>query len=308
VSRGSAQGLRQERFDRVRTLGRRAHVRAVADVLDHVQLAVRKMAVQVIADRARRNDIVAALQDQGRYRRFRHVGPVVGQEGGAREVLGDVRIVAAEAGGQLLAQFRLVGRAHDGRRQVAGPAEVVRLHRLEQFVDVRAREAAEVVLVVDIAGGGTHHDLGGEALRRLDRGQQPDHGADGVADEDHRPVRALVQEFDHVVGIAVQRLVFVVVIRAQVRTAAADQVERDRAETLRECRGQEAPHRLVASEPVREDHRCRAGASDTYVVTDSHRHCFSYQQVKMATSYYIGDKTGNPHGLRGGQFAELGWL
>ena len=50
------------------------------------------------------------------------VGAVVGQERDARELLGDLRIGAAEAVGQLDAELRLFRRAHDGGRHVARPA------------------------------------------------------------------------------------------------------------------------------------------------------------------------------------------
>ena len=84
-----------------------------------------------------RDDVVAALQDERRRLQPRQVRAVVGQEGDARELLGDLRVGAAEAVGQLHAELRLVGRAHDGRRHVAGPAQVVALQRLEQRLDVR---------------------------------------------------------------------------------------------------------------------------------------------------------------------------
>jgi hypothetical protein len=53
---------------------------------DHVQGAARQVPLQVVADRARRDQVVAALQDQGRRGRTREVGAVVGQEGHAREM------------------------------------------------------------------------------------------------------------------------------------------------------------------------------------------------------------------------------
>ena len=67
---------------------------------------------------------------------LRQVRPVVGQERHAREVLGDVGVGRAEAVGELLAELRLVGRAHDRRRHRARPSEVVAVERVEQAVDV----------------------------------------------------------------------------------------------------------------------------------------------------------------------------
>ena len=48
-------------------------------------------AVQVFADRARRDEVVAALQDQGRSRQAWQVRAVVGQERDPREMRGDLR-------------------------------------------------------------------------------------------------------------------------------------------------------------------------------------------------------------------------
>lgn len=231
-------------------------MRAVTDVVDDMQGAGRQVAVQELADRERRDQVVAALQNQGRDRRLRHIGAVVRGEGDAGEVLGDLGIVAAEAVRQFLAQLGPVGRAHDGRRHAARPAEVIRIHRLQQFVDVFVAEAADVIAVVDVARRRTDHHLRHEALRRLDGGQQADHGADRMADEDHRAAGERIEDLEQVVGIALQAGVLVAAVGGQVGAAAADQVEGDDAEAVLVGRREEAPHGLVAAESMCKDHGC----------------------------------------------------
>ena len=86
-----------------------------------------------------------ALQDQRRHRHRGEVGAVVGQERDPGEPPGDLRVGAAEARRQLLAELRPLGVAHDHRRHRARPAEVVAVQRLEQLVDVRLAEPADVV-------------------------------------------------------------------------------------------------------------------------------------------------------------------
>ena len=273
ASATTAQRLGQEGVDRLRALGRRAQVGTVPDVLDHVQGAGRQVAVQVVAHRTRGDQVVAALQDQGRHRRQRQVGAVVRQEGDAGEMLGDPGVVAAEAVGQFLAQVRTFGNAHDGRGHAARPAEVVRFHRIEQLVDVGAAEAAHVVAVVDVAGRGADHDLGGEALGRLDGGEQADHGADRVADEDHGAGGAAgVEDLQHIFGVAVQAAVPGAVVGAQVGAAAAGEVVGKGAVAVRESRGHEAPHGLVAAETMCEHHRRRAVAGDAYIIPGNDGH------------------------------------
>ena len=62
-------------------------------------------------------------------------------------------------------------------------------------------------------------------------------------------------EFDHVVGVAVERGVLLRVVGREVGAAGADVVEQERAELALEGGSHEAPHVLVAAEAVGEDHR-----------------------------------------------------
>ena len=133
------------------------------------------------------------------------VGAVVGQERHAREVRGDLRVGAAEAVRELLAELRAVRVAHDHRRHRARPAEVVALERLEQPVDVLAREAADVALVVDVARRRPDEHEAAEALGLLRRRQHADHRADRVADEHDVAQVELLADLEDVLGVALER-------------------------------------------------------------------------------------------------------
>ena len=85
-----------------------AEMRAMPGCLHDYQLAARDVAMQPFPDRYRRNDIVAALQYERRGSQLHGVGPVIRHERDPAEVLGDLRIGAAEAVGQLLGQLGLV--------------------------------------------------------------------------------------------------------------------------------------------------------------------------------------------------------
>ena len=62
--------------------------------------------MHVAPDRLRRNRVLRALEDERLGPHLRQVGPVVGEERHAGEVLGDLRVGAAEAVGELLAELR----------------------------------------------------------------------------------------------------------------------------------------------------------------------------------------------------------
>ena len=144
----------------------------------------------------------------------REVGAVVGEERHPREVPGDLGVGAAEAVGQLLAELRAVGVAHDGRGHRARPAEVVAVQRVQQPVDVRLAEPADVVVVVDVARRGADQHQPREAL--------------GLAVAASTPIIALTEcptkttsreleraaDLDHVLGVACSERVRVGVVRA----------------------------------------------------------------------------------------------
>ena len=86
---------------------------------------------------------------------------------------------------------------------------------------------------------------------------------------------------DQVVGMALQRAVFVAVVGGQVRCAAARQVVGDRAEALAVTGREQPPHALVATKSMGEDHRARTVAGDGNVVAlmDGHRGAFCAGEI-----------------------------
>ena len=159
---------------------------------------------------------------------FAKVGPVVGNECDARELLGDVGIGPAEAVGELLAKLRPVGIAHDHRGHGGRPAHVIVGEELQEFGDLLFLEATDVVFVIDIARRRPHHDEALEHPRRLERREQADHRTDRMADEDRILEAEFVADLDHVVRVARERSsIFAEFVGLQVRPARANMVEKD---------------------------------------------------------------------------------
>ena len=69
----------------------------MAGSVEHHQLAVGQLLVQVLAHRQRGHRVVGALQDQGRGAQLAQVGPVVAQERDAGKVPGNGGVGAAKA-------------------------------------------------------------------------------------------------------------------------------------------------------------------------------------------------------------------
>ena len=93
--------LQQEGIDRVAARARPAQMRAMPHILDDLEHAVRHDSVHVLAHRDRGNQIVVALQNQRWGLQLLDHRTVVRQECRPRELLGDFRIRATEAVGQL---------------------------------------------------------------------------------------------------------------------------------------------------------------------------------------------------------------
>jgi hypothetical protein len=93
---------------------------------------------------------------------------------------------------------------------------VVPVQELQKLVDLRFAEPAEVVAVVNVAGRGSDQHEAAEQLRRPFSGQDADHGADRVADEDTVGHAELAAQRDHVVGVAVERAVTARVVGGEV--------------------------------------------------------------------------------------------
>ena len=102
-------------------------------------------------------------------------------------------------------------------------------------------------------------------------GEDADHRAHRVADEDDVGELELAADLDEVGGVAAQRPVLLRVVGGQVGAARADLVEEDDAVVDLEVGGDEAPHALVAAEAVGEDDRPPAGhAADPYRIALEH--------------------------------------
>ena len=216
--------------------------------------------VHVLADRVGRDHVVRALQDQRRdadAARGRR-GCRTGTSTRAKRAR-DLRVGAAEALGQLLAQLGPVGVAHDRRRHRARPAEEVASIDSSSSSMSSRREAAGVALVVDVARRrADEHELAERAGRARGR-QHADHRADGVADEDRvargrapRRSRRRRRRSRRARRSGRGR-------RREVRAAGPDVVEEHDAVVGLELRRHEAPHVLVAAETVREDDRAPVG-------------------------------------------------
>ena len=127
--------------------------------------------------------------------------------------------------------------------------------------DVVAAEPADVAVVVDVPRVRADHHQRAEQLRRLLQRQDADHRADRVPDEDDVGELQLAADLDDVGGVAAQRGVLLRVVGREVGVAGADVVEEHDAVVDGEVRGDEPPHRLVAAEAVREQHRPARGDS-----------------------------------------------
>jgi hypothetical protein len=129
---------------------------------------------------------------------------VVGEEGYLGETTRDDRVSRAEALRELGRQLRPIRVLHDRRCEEVRPPDVVLVHRLEQSLDVRALEAADVRRVVDVARRRSDEDEMREALRLTPRREHADHRAHRVSDEDHVLQLELVADVEHVLYVAVE--------------------------------------------------------------------------------------------------------
>jgi hypothetical protein len=119
--------------------------------IQHHQLASRKMGMNVLSHRERRDGIVRALQDECWGSHPGEVEPIVRQEGDPGKVTRDRGISPAEAAGELRGQLGAIGISHDDRSHGRGPAHVVGLEKLQELVDVSPLEATQVRVIVDVA-------------------------------------------------------------------------------------------------------------------------------------------------------------
>src|SRR5688572_16626916 len=87
----------QKSIHRSRGRAGTTQVRAVTDVLDDIERAARQDAAHVLTYSLRRNQVVVALNDQRGHLQPGKLGAQIGEEGRARELLGDLRIRSTEA-------------------------------------------------------------------------------------------------------------------------------------------------------------------------------------------------------------------
>ena len=166
---------------------------------------------------------------------------------------------------------------------MAGPGQVVIIDQLEQLFDVFRIKTTDVIAIVDIAGRRADHHLGGETLGALDRRQQADHGADRVPDENHLAFRIEFDNLKHVFGVAVQVGVFIAVVRRQVGTTVAGQVEQDDLVTPAIRWVDETPHGLVAAIAMNEHDRVFPIAVTMDIVALLHRHDYLLESNSQYT-------------------------
>ena len=224
--------------------------------------------MHVLANRDRGDHVLAALQDERRYRDLPKVGPVVGIEGDPREFLRDVRVGPAEAVGKLLAKLRPVGIAHDHGGHRGRPAHVIVGEEFQEFGNLLFLEAADIAFIVNIAGRRPYHDEAFEHARRLERREKADHRTNRMADEDRVLEAEFVADLDHVVRVARKRGVFLGIVGLQVRPARPDMVEKDSPKSVLESGRHVPPHVLVAAKSVGEHHRRGTGAGRMNVVAN----------------------------------------
>ena len=201
----------------------RAQVRAVPRRRHPHEHRAGDLLVHVLAHRVRGDHVVAALQHERGHAapsaRSARLSDRNVTRANCAAISGSVRQKLA---GQLLPQLRAVRVAHDRRRHRARPAEEVALHRLQQLLDVRRAEAADVPVVVDVARRGPDQHQLADRLRRPRGREDADHRADRVARRTPRPASSSArQDLDHVVGVAVSERVALGVVGGEVRPSGA---------------------------------------------------------------------------------------
>lgn len=87
-----------------------------------------------------------------------------------------------------------------------------------------------------------------------------------MADEDHGPFRYVCDNLKDIGCVPVQATVPVAVIRAQVRLAAANEVEQHNPEAVTESGDEAPPHVLVTAKAVCEHQGSSALTNDIHVI------------------------------------------
>ena len=101
-----------------------------------------------------------------------------------------------------------------------------------------------------------------------------------------------VRTIDEVIGITVERCVFAGLVGGKIGLPGSDLVEEHRAKVIAECRFDEAPHILVTTEPMGENHRRRTGSIqlDIVALQNVHFNSFIKSQAMQIASFDRSDK------------------
>ena len=94
-----------------------------------------------------------------------------------------------------------------------------------------------------------------QPIRLRCRGEDADHRADRVTDDDYVGEVELTADFEDVLGVAFERGVSVRVPGRMIRAAEAHVIEEDDPVILRESGPDVPPHALITAEAVRREHR-----------------------------------------------------
>ena len=191
---------------------------------------------------------------------------IIGKKSHAREVLRDSWVRPAEAVGQFLRELRPFSIFHNDWCNRLRPAKMVLVKRPEQTLYLRPGKPANIVVVVYVAGRGSHKDERLESFRPPDGGKDTDQRAHGVPDEDYGSSLNRVDNVEDISGVPVECSIFLPAVLGQIRIAGADVIEKHNAVAIDEGRDDEAPHCLIATIPVRKQNRLRSTAEDVDVV------------------------------------------
>ena len=99
-------------------------------------------------------------------------------------MFGDLWIGPTEAVGELFAKLGSTGVAHDGGRHGGGPAHMIAVEKIQQFLNLIRAEAAGVAILVDVPRRRADQYQTFEEFRGLLCSQDADHGAHRMADKD----------------------------------------------------------------------------------------------------------------------------
>jgi hypothetical protein len=153
---------------------------------------------------------------------------------------------------------------------------MIAVQEVEETVDILALEPADVITIVDVARRWTNQHEPLEAVRLLDGGENADHSAHRMADEDSVCQVELATDLQYVLRVAVQGIMPRPIISRGIRLPMTNMVEQNDLVAVRKGRRDEPPHVLVAAISVSEDHRLRTAPGNLNIVSlENSRHWYS---------------------------------